>query len=110
MFTIVRFRINHLAISRGYMWKGILKSKLTDVTILHHFRIDGIECNIIIIRNSNSSSSSSTSSCGIGDVVANIELDDSVDDDDDDDDIDFGLVVVVVVVRLFIYRHLLHII
>ena len=62
------------------MWTQ-LKSKLTDVTILYHFRIDGIKCNIIIIRNSNSSSSSSTSSCGIGDVVANIEIDDSVDDD-----------------------------
>jgi len=50
-----------------------LKSKLTDVTVLHRFCIDGIECNIIIIRNSNAINS--TSASGIGDVVANIEID-----------------------------------
>jgi hypothetical protein len=50
-----------------------LESKLTDKTVLYQSRIDGIECNIIIIRNSHEISSTSTSS--IGDVVANIEID-----------------------------------
>ena len=48
-----------------------LKIKLTDVTVLHQFRIDGIECDIIITRNSNSNSSTSS----IGNIVANIEID-----------------------------------
>ena len=52
-----------------------LRSKVTDVTVLHQFRIDGIECNIIIIRNSNEISSTSTSTSTIGNVVGNIEID-----------------------------------
>jgi hypothetical protein len=50
-----------------------LKSKLTDVTMLHQGCIDGIECDVLIIRNSNAISRTSSSS--IGDVVANIEID-----------------------------------
>jgi len=50
-----------------------LKSKLTDVTMLHQACIDGIECDVLIIRNSNAISRTSSSS--IGDVVANIEID-----------------------------------
>ena len=60
-------------IERVYVEEFRRQLKNTDVTVMHRAWIDGIECNIIIIRKSNSSSSTSSSSTG--NIEANIEID-----------------------------------